>query len=254
MTRGVQPDKHTAYYELLDACATGGCPVCALTLAAVTSYLQAITYEHVNDPEFRDAIVAARGYCNTHSWRLRELRVALGTALMYRDVIRDAAAELARSATGGRPDLFGAGQGQGRGHGGVRDRLAALAGRDASDNGGRVTDPHRTCPACQERDRYELLYLEALLDHTQDGRMAQAFTDAGGLCMVHLDRLITTTRQAAALARLISLQRECLLRLHDELTEFIRKNDYRFSSEGMGVERDSWVRAVEIVAGKPGVR
>ncbi len=250
MARGVQPDKHTVYYELLDACARGGCPVCALTLAAVTSYLQAITYEHVNDPEFRDAIVAARGYCNTHSWRLRELRVALGTALMYRDVIRDAAAELARSATGGRSDLFGAGQG----HGGVRGRLAALAGRDASDSGGRVTDPHRACPACQERDRYELLYLEALLDHTPDERMAQAFTDAGGLCMVHLDRLITTTRQSAALARLIALQRECLLRLHDELTEFIRKNDYRFSSEGMGVERDSWVRAVEIVAGKPGVR
>ncbi|MCA1599263.1 MAG: DUF6062 family protein, partial [Chloroflexi bacterium] len=160
------------------------------------------------------------------------------------------AAELARSATGGRPDLFGAGHG----HGGVRGRLAALAGRDASDNGGRVTDPHRACPACQERDRYELLYLEALLDHTPDERMAQAFADAGGLCMVHLDRLITTTRQSGALARLIALQRECLLRLHDELTEFIRKNDYRFSSEGMGVERDSWVRAVEIVAGKPGVR
>ena len=253
MARGVQPDKHTAYYELLDACAKGGCPVCTLTLAAVTSYLQAITYEHVNDPEFRDAIVAARGYCNTHSWRLRELRVALGTALMYRDVIRDAAAELARPATGGRPDLFGAGQGQG--HGSVRDRLAALTGRGASDRGdGRIVDPHRACPACQERDRYELLYLEALLDHMQDERMVRAFSDAGGLCMVHLDRLSGTTRRSAALERLMALQRECLLRLHDELTEFIRKNDYRFSSEGMGTERDSWVRAVEIVAGKQGIR
>jgi len=251
MARGVQPDKHTVYYELLDACAVSGCPICALTLTAVTSYLQAITYEHVNDPEFRDAIVAARGYCNDHSWRLRELRVALGTALMYRDVIRDAAAELARPSTGGRPDLFGAGQGQG----GMRDRLAALAGRGTPDRGdGRIVDPHRACPACQERDRYELLYLEALLSHIQDERMSQAFRDAGGLCMVHLDRLIATTRQTAALARLIALQRECLLRLHDELTEFIRKNDYRFSSEGMGVERDSWVRAVEIVAGKPGIR
>jgi hypothetical protein len=252
MARGVQPDKHTAYYELLDACATGGCPVCTLTLAAVTSYLQAITYEHVNDPEFRDAIVAARGYCNTHSWRLRELRVALGTALMYRDVIRDAAAELARPPAGGRPDLFGAGQGQG--HGGVRGRLSALTGRGAPDSGGRIVDPHRACPACQERDRYELLYLEALLGHIRDERMAQAFADAGGLCMVHLDRLSATTRQSAALERLLAVQRECLLRLHDELTEFVRKNDYRFSGEGMGPERDSWVRAVEIVAGKPGIR
>ena len=32
-------------------------------------------------------------------------------------------------------------------------------------------------------------------------------------------------------------------KLPDELTEFIRKNDYRFSKEGFGEERDSWLRA-----------
>lgn len=253
MAGRAQPDKHSVYYDLLDACAKGGCPVCTLTLSAVARYLGAITYEHVNVPEFRDAIVAARGYCNIHSWQLREMRVALGVALMYRDVARNAAEEIARpSGVGGRPDLFGTGD---RGRMGVRDRLASLTGRGmAAAHDERVADPHRACPACLERERSELLYLDALLTHLGDGRIADAFRDAGGLCLVHLDQVAAATRDTAALERLLALQRKCLLRLHDELGEFIRKNDYRFQHEGMGAEGTSWIRAIEIVSGKPGIR
>ena len=254
MTHRAQQDKHSAYYDLLDALAQGGCPVCAMTLASVARYLGAITYEHVNVPEFRDAIVAARGYCNDHSWQLREMRVALGVALMYRDVVRNAAEELARHADGGngggRPDFFNSG----RGRGGVRGRIAALAGvRPGDAHGELLDDPHRACPACHERDRAEALYLGALLDHIGDERLAQAFRDGGGLCLVHLDRAAATARDAP-LRQLFALQRECLLRLQEELGEFIRKNDYRFQHEGMGAEGDSWIRAIETVAGKPGIR
>ncbi len=255
MARGAEPDKHSVYYDLLDACAKGGCPACTLTLAAVARYLGAITYEHVNVPEFRDAIVGARGYCNDHSWQLREMRVALGVALIYRDVVRDAAEELARpSGPDGRLDLFGIG----RGRGAMRGRIAALVGVRPGDargdaRGEILDDPHRDCPACHERDRAEALYLGALLDHIGDERLARAFRDGGGLCLVHLDRAVATAR-AAPLRQLFALEGECLRRLDGELSEFIRKNDYRFQHEGMGAEGDSWIRAIEAVAGKPGVR
>ena len=39
-----------------------------------------------------------------------------------------------------------------------------------------------------------------------------------------------------------------------ELSEFIRKHDYRFTGEGMGEEGTSWIRAIEMVAGKWGIR
>jgi len=256
MPRRAQSGKHSVYHELLDACAKGGCPACTLTLAAVTHYLESIIYEHVNDPEFRDAVVASRGYCNSHSWRLREMRVALGVALIYRDVVRDAAEEIARRAGSGdgRPDVFGSASGRRQGRG-VRDWLAARAGvRPGDAHGEPRDDPHRACPACKERDRSEGLYLGALLDNVGDERVAQGLRDAGGLCLVHLDRLVATARDAAALDTLLALQRECLLRLNAELDEFIRKNDYRFAHEGMGAEANSWVRALETVAGKPGIR
>jgi hypothetical protein len=48
---------------------------------------------------------------------------------------------------------------------------------------------------------------------------------------------------------LLDLTLEKWQKLNDELTEFIRKNDYRFSKEGMGAERDSWKRAAAALVG-----
>src|SRR5579863_1343245 len=74
VTRHRAPGKHTVYYDLLDACKKGGCPICALALEAVARYLDATIYERVNDPRTRDAVVRARGYCNDHAWQLTEMR------------------------------------------------------------------------------------------------------------------------------------------------------------------------------------
>ena len=41
-----------------------------------------------------------------------------------------------------------------------------------------------------------------------------------------------------------SIHRKKLEGLREELTEFIRKNDYRFKDEVMGAEGDSWRRAI----------
>jgi hypothetical protein len=48
---------------------------------------------------------------------------------------------------------------------------------------------------------------------------------------------------------LLDLARDHWENLADELSEFIRKNDYRFSKEGFGTERDSWLRATGVLTG-----
>src|SRR5438067_7292585 len=101
MVRLTKPSKHTVYYELLDACKKGGCPLCTMALDTVARYLDILIYENVNDPQTRDAVVAARGYCNGHSWQLRATSgAAFGTALMYRDVLQHVAEEIGRQADG----------------------------------------------------------------------------------------------------------------------------------------------------------
>jgi hypothetical protein len=252
MARLTKPSKHTVYYELRDACNKGGCSICTMALDTVDRYLDIVLYENVNDPQTRDAVVAARGYCNDHSWQLRaKSGAAFGTALMYRDVLQHVAEESGRQPAGGRRAIFTTG----RSDGGPLSRLAKLTGSSDADGKGRgITDPHVACPACRVRERYEQIYLGVLLDHLGEEEFVQAFRRAGGLCLVHLDQASAATRHARALERLWEVQSACMQSLLDELGEFIRKHDYRFRGEGIGNEGTSWIRAIEMVAGKQGIR
>lgn len=250
MPHRTQPDKHTAYFDLLDACKKGGCPICTMALDTVDRYLDATIYENVNDGELRRSVVQARGFCNDHSWRLREARAGFGVALLYRDVLSHVNEEIVRQPADGKLDLFGNGQQ----HGGLLDRLAALGGGETGQGERDIADPHLACPACVERERYELLYLETLIAHVGEDEVARAVRQTGGLCLVHLDQAALATRDTSALARLLDLQHACIDALYGELSEFIRKHDYRFHDEGMGAEGNSWIRATEMVAGKPGIR
>src|SRR5438067_217489 len=81
-----------------------------------------------------EAVEAARGYCNVHSWQLRvRSGAALGTALMYRDVLQHVAGESGRPSAGAHRAIFATG----RGDGGLRDRLAGLAGSSGGNGKGR---------------------------------------------------------------------------------------------------------------------
>ena len=252
MARLTKPSKHTVYYELRDACQKGGCPLCTMALDTVARYLDIVIYENVNDPQTRDAVVAARGYCNDHSWQLRaQSGAALGTAFMYRDVLRHVAEESRRQPSGARLGLFTGG----RADGSLLGRLVGRTGSPAGNGtGGSVADPHRACPACRVRERYERIYLGVLCDHLGEQELTQALRRTGGLCLVHLDQASATTRDARTLGRLWEVQRACMQALDEELGEFIRKHDYRYAGEGIGAEGTSWIRAIEMVAGKQGIR
>ncbi len=117
-----------------------------------------------------------------------------------------------------------------------------------------ISDPHVACPACAMREHYERIYLGTLLEHLGEEAVAQALRAAGGLCLIHLDQAGTVTRDTALLRRLVELQQVCMQALDHELSEFIRKHDYRFSDEGMRGEGNAWIRAIELVAGKRGIR
>ncbi len=261
MGRQGQRARHNLYYDLRDACREEGCPVCTVAGRMVARYLEAVIGESVNDPPIRDAVTAARGYCNSHSWTLRELNAGLGTAMMYGSIIRRVADGLTIGPSGSDapPTIFPASSP--RRTGGPRRWFSSLltrAGRASAAPLARTTlpDPHRTCPACLVRERHELNCIDTLLGHIRDadGALSAAFEGSGGLCLVHLDQMMGAARDRAALARLLELQQGRMRALGAELAEFIRKHDYRFTGEGMGAEGTSWQRAIDMVAGKRGVR
>lgn len=93
------------FFRLLDAARQPGCPLCRLIRAHTRRQLESILYESVNDVGFRDRWRAARGYCHRHAWILAEFHDALGTAILYEDVITFHGARLLTEGTGAKCPL-----------------------------------------------------------------------------------------------------------------------------------------------------
>jgi hypothetical protein len=199
--------RDTTAFELREALAQPGCAVCSLTLRSVGRYLESLAYERVNDINMRATLRAARGFCNPHAYRwLHDAHSVLGTALIYRDVIRSVLPELQPSAAVGRVRL-----------------LKRLRGRRQPNTAAEE------CPACAEQRDAEARFLSALaavLRHPDDARLFEA---SEGLCFPHVMDVIR--RGDATAETVVRLSRQRVERLEQILDEVIRKEDYRFRHE-----------------------
>lgn len=216
---------HFADWQLKETLARPGCPLCHLAREAVRRFLAHLLYESVNDPGVQHALASSRGFCNLHAWQLREVGDALGTAILYRGVLRKLLESLEKRAP---RSWFG----------------PALR---------TILLPQAPCPACRVREEAEGIYAETLLKHLNQPEVRDGLVRAGGLCIPHLRRTLEAVSQPEQARQLLTLQQQAWTQLLAQLDEFIRKQDYRFLEEAIGPEGDSWIRALTQVSGGPGV-
>lgn len=204
-----------------------GCALCRISEHAVKRALAHVLYDMVNDPAVRQQIRASLGYCNRHAWQLQALGGnALGLALLYRDAVLELQEQLNKiKPPTGRP------------------RIETL--RDQSL---RAATPRAECPGCVLQREIEAHHTTSLLNAMADPAFVERFVASDGLCRLHLGRVLQAAPDAATFDKLLQAQRSIHTRLIAELNEFIRKNDFRFKSEGFGREADSWVRAIGLIS------
>ena len=212
-------DKNITYHTVLEALKNAGeCPLCHLEAEAVYAYFDSILYESVNDPKLRADLVRSRGYCHRHAHILPDMRDNLGIAIIYQDQLQ----------------LF-------------KELFAkkALVGERASEKSDKYI-----CPTCRSqleaRQRYLAILMEGLATLPE---IKAAYETSPGFCTPHLGILLETVKDPEVLSYLYAVEGRNLAALIDEIREFIRKNDYRFSHEPFGKERDSWHRAIKKLTG-----
>ncbi len=198
----------------------GGCAVCRLVRQSVAQSLRAFFAEFVNDPQAREKLRRARGFCAEHTALLAELGDALAVAILYSDLAR-----LTQERWQGRTAEK---------EGGAKKGLRLNLGRKA------VSLP---CPACMDRQEAEARYIGALTVGLNEERVWEALETGSGLCVTHVEQVLAQAAPAHAV-RLRQLEAAKLAALQAELEEIIRKNDYRYRGEAWGTERDAWLRAL----------
>lgn len=241
-----------AYFDVIEACSQPGCPLCRLRQHEAERYIDSVLYEMVNDPGVRADFRAARGYCDRHAWLMcKGYGRTLGVAILLREAIgntlgalrdhdrrtpirtvRNTAARVWRRLRNGHH--------RDAPHS-VRDLITKL-------------EPQAECPACCQQVTMEQIALWTLVEHLDDERLGPAFRESAGLCLPHFRQALAEAPDEETGARLIAAQREHLERLYGELSELIRKHDYRYIAEGFGIEGNSWLRAIGIVSGEKGAR
>jgi hypothetical protein len=228
--------KHFSYFRVLEALGEDGCALCRLGGTAANRFLDALLYEYVNDTGMRRTLVAAHGFCPNHSNALVARHDALGTSILYKAILNHLQAELDSLAPGAKEGLVRR----------LREQLSGSGGT------GALLAAHEPCPACAQRDGAVRRALATIAEHEGDEELAIALGESDGFCLPHL-RFAMAELTGPALARVVNRQRDVWQALDAELAEALRKHDYRFRDEGFGDEEDSWRRAVEAVAGAPGV-
>lgn len=205
--------KTATYESFVEACNHPGCPVCRVEHEAAVRYVNSVFYEQVNDFNMRNRLRSSLGFCWEHAHMVvDELQGnALGIAIVYQDMLKVAIHHL--------------------------------------DDRKTIPTPDRICPACEQRDLAMMRTLSELSKHLDDEIIVGAIKKSDGLCIPHMRHALTHMRAPEKRALLISLEREILGKLRVDLGEYIRKNDYRFSKESFGPERDSWKKAVSLIAG-----
>ncbi len=206
---------------IIDACSQQGCPACNIVQSTVARYIDNLFYESIVDPAARKRLRRSMGLCREHAGLTMELNLsdALGLAILYEDLV------------GTLLGLFPAQS--------VIDRKSLL----------HKMKPSGSCPACACSRDTDHRIISVLSDNLSNGILIDALRSSGGLCIAHFEAAIKITLDQRRLNTILEIQREKMLILHNELLEFIRKNDYRYSKEPVGDERDSYRRAVEMVSG-----
>jgi hypothetical protein len=224
--------------ELKEAFPRSGCALCRIGEDAVRRYLRFFLHEQVNDAASRLRLIAARGFCRRHAWHFvrfeaRTLDDALSTAVVSEGLI-----ESFRSLLAAAPAAAGARRMR-------RQNQRRLQGLT------EALTPTAECPACDEQRRAEDYAGSVLLAILEDPAWRERVMQSDGVCLRHLGAVIAGA-EVKAIDTVDWLVADYVRRFHallGELTEYMRKHDYRFSDEPYGSEADAPVRAMALLAG-----
>jgi hypothetical protein len=213
------------FFRLLEAL-SNGCPICQIIREGIINSMDAILYEHVNDPVIRKQLRTG-WLCNRHAWELRSRGDAFGQSIIYEDLLTN---------------LIG-----------YIDEAGKRETRKGFKGPWGLREPGERCMFCISEKEIEERFISIFIENFHDKQFQTTYKKSPGLCLPHLIKVIRKGVNSGVVQSVLSIERKKISQLVGELREFIRKHDYRYSEEPFGKERDAWIRAVEKLNGKAGI-
>jgi hypothetical protein len=223
-------------WPIIDACGERGCPLCRCLLDGSRRYLQALLHEGVTDVDTRRRLRLAWGFCNWHTWMLADVAGStFGAAIIYEDLVTRLLRRTAEPGHGSRPAGW----------------LGSLRGRRRKATLVDLWRRRTACPACDDAASAETRHLDILLTLADDEALGDAYALSDGLCLPHLVQAVERGHEGAE--ALVTRTRQAWARVGRDLAAFVGKHDHRNRQPFTEAEAAARARALELLAGAPGV-
>ena len=229
MKNSAKAPKPYSHYELLEACALTGCPVCRVGAQTVQRYLKSSFYEYVNDLDMRAKLVKSLGFCGEHVQLLLNAKIAdtLGASIIYEHLVKVVLREFPKDSAASK-----------------QKELSKRIGKFVS-----VSEGLGKCLACNQRDETINYTVRQMSTALNDARLQEALEKSDGLCMKHLSQLLELVQKPEEADFLLNLTRTKLEARQHEMSEVIRKNDHHAHPEGITQDEGiAWRKSMSMLA------
>lgn len=238
------------------------CPLCYLWIKSEKRLMEYLLKNEVTmSPEFRERVLAARGFCNRHMHLLLKTADGGGTedGLGYALYIQGVVESIIKALASLYPDNLSA---LGKSSGGsaiARRRRQRQALVLLSSRLERAIVGEKPCPACESLWSSEKGYLETLVRMLDDKDFREDFKASRGLCLPHFISAIRIASQSKlkspldVVYTLMEVEIKHLQLVNNYLSEFIRKHSWDFRNEPPGLEVEANRMALNMLVGVEGL-
>ena len=201
----MNPEKHSAFFRLIEALRSDGCPICRICEDLDKKYVDDFFYESVNDPGLRARLERSLGFGELGARLAQAQADGLGMSIILADLCR---------ALIGR---LGAGD---------------LALKRAAD-----------CVVMEHHFQTEKTYLAVFASHCQDEEVWQAHAAGLGFCLHHL-RLCLPGLPEPGRERLLQAEQEHLKRLESRMRALVDRSRADSTATPTPAEHAAWREAL----------
>jgi hypothetical protein len=238
--------------KLMEALEKPGCVVCRMEHDAAIHSLTTLLWESTTDPQSRQEINQAYGFCPEHLRNFVAIELSksgppLGTNLIYELLAKNVSSDLSgiqRTAKVNRK---------------LRDLLAKFNIHLKYPRTENVLHPKEPCPGCETVRITGENTLSTLCEviTRKDEKFLAAYEKSDGICFNHLRIGLTLylVEYPEATDYLIQDTVKRLGENREHMLEFIRKHNYKYKGEELAPEeRIAWIKTMTFFSGYDGKR
>ncbi len=235
-----------SWIELKESLKMDGCPVCNTMSRSIDKYFEFLLYEYALDAAVHKKTLASFGMCNTHTYLLKEAEEklksdGLNISVLYETLFQKEEKLLAK--------IEGKEFVEKSGHLSVFRKRRDFAAYKKGILSELIASG--ICPGCQHQKESESFYTHEIIRLYKDGEFRSKYENEKILlCRRHFLFIINEAEEIQTLKYFVAEQKKKISLLHQLLSGFIEKHDYRLKSGMTDDERNSWERALEYFGSK----